>query len=784
MSAMRILKLAVLFALAFIATACGLSNTMYNARAYFKSASERPLNSNGKPNPQAVDEYTKAIKKCGIVITEKKQGKTLEEALFIMAKALYLKGNSSFQAKDQFENLIKLNPQGKYVPEAHVFLAKVLREINKPDEAESLLERFIRDPGFKKDHPQALLTLADFEIQDKDYYRAQYWLEKIISEYPKTKLYRDAFFLFGKNYYVQKDYSRSLEEFGKLSKTRRIDKGLRLEAKYYIALNHYELGNYGAGEKVIRDVIDDEIRTEKLALAKVLRGRFLLRGKDPDKGKAELEAVTKDYPRSQASGYAAWYLAEYLFYIRGDRAAALSTYAKVRTEFPTLEFVSEAQSKIAALTQLNAGARLNSELATQQFLDYHYLAADNYFSPLNLPDSSFIIYNRVSSENDGLIARLDSLRILESAVTARIDSLKALLPLPARTEAKADSGSIEQTKDPADTLMITEVAVLPPDSSFAFADTLITARELIPADSSAVKNDSLVVKPAIDIEALQRQKTSAEAELTALQNRIDNLQKVITRFDTEVIPFVTFARANLYLKLNRKDPEIADLLSFMRESYPGNKYTNALGQLYAGDPVRIIDPELERQESLLESALGEPNPDSMLVQLQRLSSTTDPLIQLRANYRLAWYYAIQQADTTSARAYFDAVLKAQDGGEYALLTRKLYDGKKFLIYQQTAVRDSLVPDSLQVKDVSEPAVVLPDSLGGMGNSVVDSLFAPESGVQDSLKTLESSPPEAPTEPELQPEGTGTQVPGSEPLIKEETEPLPKPDEPNEENPLE
>ena len=951
---MRNLKFGAVLLIAFIAFGCGLSNTMYNARAYFKSATERPLNSNGKPSPQAVDDYTKAIKKCGIIVTEKKKGKTLEEALFIMAKALYLKGNSSFQAKDQFENLIRLNPDGKYVPEANIYLAKVLRDINKPDESEALLVRFIGDPRFRENHPQALLTLTDFEIQDKDYYRAQYWLEKIIKDYPKNKLYPEAYFLFGKNYYVQKDYTRSLEEFSKLSKLRGLDKNQRLEVQYYIALNNYELGKYPAGMKVIKDVISNEIRIEKLALAKVLRGRLLLKTGDIDKGKAELEAVLKDYPRSQASGYAAYYLAEFVFYQQGDRAAALTNYAKVRTEFPNGEFVTSAQAKIAAITQLNTGARLNSETAIQPFVDYHYLAAENYFSQLNLPDSTFMLYHRVISEKDSLGARLDSLYIVETKLTARIDSLVALLPAVPDSTAKAiDSVSVDDAKpalldslsaaadslfeesavilvadstgvvydpqldamtaaetpdsvlaitdtlpvepiepelpdsivvppdpidmvipdpevalvdslatepiipeipDPevviADTVPADPIDMVIPDHEVALADSLamdpITAEIpdipnvsdeqaspslpdlpddiftpldtiLASSDSTAVA-DSTVVKTGPTIAELQRTKSGLDTELQILQNRIKNLEKIIVRFDDEIIPFVNFAMASDYIKLDRKDPEVADLLADMQEKYPDNKYSNALRQLYNGEPVRVVDPQLERQEKLLEKALGEAesSPDSMLVNLQTLSESDDANIRLKANFRLGWYYAIQEADTLAAQPYFDAVLKDTASGDYGVMTRNFYNGKKFLIYQpEVAKPDSVVADSVQIPDLEELDDAVADSLSGieanfedslqiidkaiadslqtpdlegLDKAVPDSLSGAESSVADSLQIIDKTIADEDLSPEISPpddpdEG-GSIVPDPEPIIIEEPIPIPDPDIPLEEPPLE
>ncbi|MDZ4121650.1 MAG: tetratricopeptide repeat protein, partial [Candidatus Cloacimonadaceae bacterium] len=188
-------KLLIALCLCSLVLACSLDNTMYNARNYFKAAKARPLNANGRPTPQAITEYTKAIEKCGIILTDRPKSKDADDALFLMSRALYYKGNSAFQAKEQFENLIRVFPDSPNVPESHIYLARVNREIDRAKEAEALLEAFVRDQKYKKHHPRALLVLADFEIQDKDYYRAQYWLEKLLTEYPNTPEYNEAFFL-------------------------------------------------------------------------------------------------------------------------------------------------------------------------------------------------------------------------------------------------------------------------------------------------------------------------------------------------------------------------------------------------------------------------------------------------------------------------------------------------------------------------------------------------------------------------------------------------------------
>ena len=405
--------------------ACMPSNTMYNARNYFKSAQAKPLNTNGKPNAQAIEEYTKAIKKCGIIISERKKGSQLDDAVFLMAKALYYKGNSAFQAKDQFENLLRSFPNSPFVPESHIYLAKVLREINQPKEADKTLDEFVRNPRFHKDHPKALLLMADFAIKDKDFARAQYWLERIIRDYPKTKEYREAYFLFGKNYYEQNDYTRSLEAFEKMQTARGIDRELKLNASYYIALNNLELNNLDDAFRTIRNLIRVESRPDKLAAVRLLKARIqFARGENKD-AESDIDIITKNYPRTESAAAAYYFLAEQNYYRLGDANTAIINYNKVRTEFSASPYAALGQNKATALGQVLPDSTLNSETGLTQFVNHYYQAAEGFLNYLALPDSAMASYRRVIREKDNLVAKRDSLRLLLRTNQNSTDSLQA-----------------------------------------------------------------------------------------------------------------------------------------------------------------------------------------------------------------------------------------------------------------------------------------------------------------------------------------------------------------------
>jgi TolA-binding protein len=717
---------------------CGLNNTMYNARKYFRSAQQRPLSTNGRPTAQAVDEYTKAIKKCGIIIANYKDSRLMDDALFLMAKALYLKGNSAFQAKDQFQALIVGFPNSPFVPEAHIYLAKVLREVNQPAEANKLLEDFVRDPKHRKDHPRALLTLAEFRILDKDYLGAQYWLGKIINEYPNTREYTEAFFLFGKNYYVQKDYATSLEEFQKLVNARGIDKLLKMEARYYMALNHLALGNYERAMRLAQGLLNDESRPDKLGSVRVLKARLLFATGKYDEAVTEVDAISKTYPRTAASAEAFYHLGDYHFYTRNNIGDASTAFNKVRTEFQTSELVAPAQQKVAALNQLNSNQNLSPITNLQQFVDYHMQAAENYSNLLALPDSARVMYDRLINARSPVRVERDSLAALQDSMKARLDSLDTVIATFAEEPKPEQEAETEPEPSPEES---TET------------DSLDTDKKE-PVEEE--KDPTTAVSNAAD---------QLRNDLANIETRIKDLEDILTRFDNEILPFAWFAKASLLHKQKANTAEVEDIYTLMQESFPRSKYTNALRSLINGEPIRLVDPEEERQEALLDKAFGmyPDQADSMRVILEELVNSRFSGISLRANFRLGWFHSYEVRDTTLAKPYLDKVLKDGQGSDQAILVNRFYDGKNYKVFT------SLI----------EPVAVEPDSLKSVESDETGTTDDPETPSDDTILKPESGPeqpievPEASETPELPPVTT-PEIPPSSPETPPEEDPNSEP----------
>ena len=697
--------------------ACGIDNTMYNAQQYYKTAQDRALNASGRPTPQAVDEYTKTIKKCGVILSRNKKSRRADDALYLMARALYYKGNSAFQAKDAFQSLIQGYPNSKYVPEANIYMAKVLREINQAKESEALLERFIRDPKYLKYHPRALLVLADFEIKDKDYHRAQFWLDRIIQNYRKTKEFHEAFFLFGKNYYMQKDYAQSLEQFEKYQKTRGIDKEMKLEGLYYIALNQYELGQYDLASRNARNLIRNEIRPNNLGLARVLYARVLLAQGKTELGLKELEEVTKTYPRTEQAAAAYYFWGSHLYYHEGNIDGATPHLNKVRTEYSNSPYAAEGQKFATALSQIKPPANLNSRQNLQAYLDYQYLKAEYYISPLALPDSALATYQAVIDEYHILKAECDSLNARIGTIFSQVDSLNALPELlsPDSTAVPAvDSIAMNPIEDQPDSLNIE----LLPDITEAVDSLSVLDTTIAEPDSNATPPSQIAKTPS-------QLREEALLEIDELQTRVDGLNDIISRFEREILPFCHFSMYGIYQNMSGREETANEVLTLMQRDFARNMYTRAAIAVKNGTTPRLVDPDLEAAEEAYDAALGyyPVHPDSLVSVMLDFRESRYPELQLRANYRLGWYYSFEAPDTTLAKDYLQTVLDQTDSGDYGVVVRRFYDGAKYLL------RDSGIVDTLNVAD----SLAMPDSV--FSDSLQTSISIPDSlapALSDSL----------------------------------------------------
>ncbi len=739
-----IVRTCLIALLALSLLSCGLNNTMYNARKYFKTAQDRGVNAQGRPSAQAVNEYTKTIQKCGIILTEDSKGPKADEAVYLMARALYYKKNAAFQAKDAFESLIKGYPDSKYVPDAHLYLARVLREVNQIEASEAVLEQFVRDNTYLKHHAKALLLLTEFEIEDKDYDRAQYWLRRIITDYKDSKEYKEASFLYGKNYSEQGEYELSLQEFNKFIKSRGITKEKKLEAQYYIALARFELGDHEYALKATKSLMRNEWRAEMLSKAKLLSARALMASGKLDAGLKAYEETTKSYPRTEQSARAYYNWGNYLYYETEDRDTAIQYLNRVRVEAPTLDIATEGQRKAAAIGHTKISSNIDPDRNLQEYLNAHYQRAESFFSPLALPDSSLAVYRAVIAQKDSFVVQLDTLSVNALIMQAEIDSisviaaeLDSLLMALAQEESENDQ-EISDTEDPETELIaddeepedITadEEAEEPLDEEAADESEKELADDET-ADEPAEKEPE--ISDTERLAQLNTRLTQLRDELDLTNIKIQNIETSLERYDREILPFCYYSIFHLFYQDETKEEEAEQVFLHLQEHYPRSLYFLAAEAIKAGKTPSLVDPDYEDARNLFDRALDyyPDQPDSLIAVMQDFTESNYQDLRNHAYYRLGWYYTFDEPDSAQAFIHLNYILEEADNPELATEVRKFYNGKKFLYRDEEAI-DNLYR--------FEPLPIIPAGTEVPGRKPVEEEEEPDPDEEDTVPPPEET----------------------------------------------
>ncbi len=418
---LKIIRLTVVTLI--ILSGCVYYNTFYNAKNYFEKAKAKSLKDNGRPTPQAISLYNKSMKKCGIILTDYKNSKYCDDALFLLAKCLYNKQNYML-AKEQFENFLKKYPDNELCPEAILYSAKSDFFLGNKQEAYTKLQEFLLNDKMKKFHPKAYLTLSEYYFHDKLYNSAEKYLQDLIEKYPDSEEYEEAFFRLGEIYNIAEDYEKSSEEFSKFLK-HRFSRNKKLDARYYIAFNNIMFDKADLALKQIKRLLKDEYREDKIPRIKLIEARANVKLGNYKLAETEFDNIIKNNPRKKIAASAAYFLGNMYFKNLHNYEKAITYFNKVKSNYKKSEYVTDALSKSTIASQiLQYNSSENKNIDTEKLVNQSFKLADHYLNILNLPDSSLTVYNQIIENKNVMKAKIDSLETQISTLSDSTDSLQ------------------------------------------------------------------------------------------------------------------------------------------------------------------------------------------------------------------------------------------------------------------------------------------------------------------------------------------------------------------------
>jgi len=682
-----------------ILSSCAYFNTFYNARKFFKAAQDQPLKENGKPNSTAIQNYTKAMKKCGLVITNYKNSKYADDALFMLAQCLFYKSTNYSQSIEKFKDLVKFYPESEFVPEAHLYIAKANYLFNNKEEAYRIIKDYSLNPDFKENHPQAILLLANYYLTDEDYIEAEYYFHKIIDEHQKSEEYESAFLALGKSYHNSKKYEKSNEVFFSLLESK-LPRNLKFDARYYIAYNYLLLYQYEKAFEFSTNLIKKEYREDKISRVQIIKARCQANLDQTDDAITLFDMIMQDNPKSKLSAEAAFYMAETYFRIIHDYTKAIEYYNIVSKENRDSEFIETAISKSVVASQIIQYYDPDENITPEELVNQQFRLAEFYLETLEMPDSALFVYDNIIAYKNKLLLDIDSLNfeltdiqtsddstvvIPDSVIVlynnligqknnigSEIDFLEAQIEKSSKQDSliKLDSLKIQNQKIPEeDVLHLSKQK----DEASATFDSLVVQIDSLLVSHSLLQADSLYIP--------ESQKTN---QLEQMNIKISRAEEILEKYENEFIPFAHFVKIWIHKFAYNDSLKADEILYLLKEEFSQNKYTHAAVSLLNDEEIEFITPE-EKQEILdyqnaLDLLVNEPEETAR--KLSIIAENPEHKFYEQASYSLGYINYFILSDSTSAKSYFDKILEEKDASQYSNNIKTFYDGVNFMKLQQ------------------------------------------------------------------------------------------------------
>jgi len=618
------IKFIILFILIIYNFGCVYYNTFYNAETYFKEAQNMGLDDEGRPKSNAIKKYQQVIKKCGIVIEYYRGSKYADDALLLMAKSFFYIGRNYTQTISTLEDLIKFYPESELVPEATLYIARAKYEFKQEEEVYEMLYKFLLNNNFKDYHPKALQILANYKLLENDYVQTEYYLNKLIEEYPDSDEYEKAFFLLGKSQNEAGAYDKSNEIFFKLLKSK-VSRKTKFDARYFIALNYLLLKEYQQAADYATKLLKDEYRDNKISTIRLIQARSLAELDNIDDAIALLETITEDHKKSSLSASAFYFLGEIYFHKLKEYSTAIEFYNKVKIEDRNSEYLEKSISQSVIASQIIQYYNPTSKISAKELIDQQFKLAEFYIEYLEMPDSALIVY-------DDIIHQVDRFRTAIDTLHAQLDSLTIII----------------NSLGVVDSLLQTTVS-----HSTEFDE----------------KEDPKV------------QKLNLQDEYDSIKLLIDNTEENILLYQKEFIPFAIFTKLWLHKKVLIDSSEVNSIYYDLLTNYPDNKYTYAAEQFLAGnDSIVIATRKYINETAQYSNAIDhfEAQPEKAIESLIPIANDTQNEYHYKALYGLGYINYFLLSDSLSAKPYLDSVLAYTENSEFKNEVSKFYDGVNFI----------------------------------------------------------------------------------------------------------
>lgn len=336
------------------ALGCAYFNTLYNARAKYREAQD--LKRAADPERLQISGteerlYTEAFEKAAKVVKFYPDSKWVDDALLLMGKSAFEKGDYS-TALRKFDEVLTFYPRSKLVPETLLMKGRTLIETREYDAGAAVLARAseIDDERIRGDVVY-FRGVAEQDQGNPDEALAAF--SEVVSRHRDSEWFAEAGIRAGELSREQGDLQTAVSLFEKVRARAREPKD-RYRAGMLKGETLMELGETKRAATTFEDVRKRTLDEEDRGKAVLMRGKARLAGGDLEGAMEVFREVLQTYERREAAAEAQLAIAS-LHDEAGDFEEALVQYELVKeqgTAFPAWQEASARRSEIQRVLDL------------------------------------------------------------------------------------------------------------------------------------------------------------------------------------------------------------------------------------------------------------------------------------------------------------------------------------------------------------------------------------------------------------------------------------------------
>lgn len=374
---------------------CAYYNTFYNAEKKFKEARKvHEKSGSDEPNRSANPRYDEAIKKASKVLTFHPNSKWVDDALFLIGKSFYYKGEY-LKAERKFKELVVNFPESDFTPDCHYFIGLCQYKMNNLSQTIITLNSIIKKEKKGKFKPEAIYMLAEIYFEQKEYDDAIENYTSLIKDYKKKELKGKAQFRIGECYFLKKEYQKANDAYAQIQNITQ-DRTMIFESQFKVGECLYLLNKTEEGMSVFVNLSEEEKYFKYLSRVqlKIAQGHFL---KDSlDLALEEYEKITVSSPKSEES-CVAFYQMGIIYQERiHDLKKAKELFDQAHKEKSQSEAAKKALERSANLAKLEEYQKQLTEAEKPEIT--LYLLAEAYLFEMNQPDSAIAEFTILAEE--------------------------------------------------------------------------------------------------------------------------------------------------------------------------------------------------------------------------------------------------------------------------------------------------------------------------------------------------------------------------------------------------